>query len=98
MLTAHDREEYLFAALEAGAVGYLLKDTPAGEVVRALRSVAQGGSWLHPAMARKLVDTIARRRHAPTQETPAHLTGRELQVLALIARGPPTGKSPGSFT
>lgn len=87
MLTMHDREEYLYAALRAGAVGYLLKDTPGLEVPRAIRIVAKGGSVLHPVMARKLVESLS---HGPIPAADAPrplLTERELQVLSLMARG-----------
>lgn len=86
VLSAFDQEEYLLAALRAGASGYLLKDAPSHEVIGAIRCAARGDAWLHPSMARKLVDATVRRRPAAAGPAPA-LTDRERQVLSLIAQG-----------
>ena len=92
ILSAYDSDAYLFAALEAGATGYLLKSSPAQELVRAVHTLHAGGSALHPDMARKLVDRFAQpRARAPAppplpNEVEA-LSERELEVLRLAARG-----------
>jgi len=88
VLTAYDNDQYVFALLEAGAAGYLLKDVHADELIKAVRAVHAGESVLHPAIARKVIN-----RFAPTtarradEETPEPLTEREMQVLKLAARG-----------
>ncbi len=56
ILTAYDYEEYVFPILEAGAVGYLLKDMNANELIGAIHTVCKGESILHPAVARKLIE------------------------------------------
>lgn len=93
ILSAYDTEAYLFAALEAGARGYLLKSSSAQELVRAVRVVHAGGSALHPDVARKLVDRFAHpagRAGAPAPHPPGDTeepSKRELEVLRLAARG-----------
>jgi DNA-binding NarL/FixJ family response regulator len=88
VLTAYDDDQYIFALLEAGAAGYLLKDVHADELVKAVRAVHGGESILHPAVARKVVDRFAhpagRRREAIG---PDPLTERELEVLKSAAQG-----------
>lgn len=82
ILSAYDDEDYVFAAIEAGAGGYLLKTAHMNEVIAALRAVAAGEIVLHPAVARKLLGHSAERRAAHEL-----LTERELQVLRLASRG-----------
>ena len=88
VLTAYDDDQYIFAFLEAGAAGYLLKDVHAEELVKAVRAVHAGESVLHPAVARKVVNRFARpadkRREALASDS---LTERELEVLRLAAQG-----------
>jgi len=92
ILSAYDSDAYLFAALEAGATGYLLKSSPVQELVRAVRTLHAGGSALHPDMARKLVDRFAQpggRAAAPSPSLNGveALSDRELEVLRLAAQG-----------
>ena len=98
ILTAYDDDRYVFALLAAGAAGYLLKDVPSAEVVRAVRSVRAGEPVLHPAIARKVLARFATEgRPASAAKVPAAtperkdseslLTERELQVLRLAASG-----------
>lgn len=90
ILTMYDKEEYLFEAVREGAVGYVLKDTPSSEVVKAIRVAAAGGSALQPEMARKLIDgfsNISRDRTNPQGEPDDHLTTREHEVLKYLCRG-----------
>jgi len=91
VLTAYDDDEYVFALLEAGAVGYLLKTAPIREVVRAVRQVHAGQSPLDPAVAHKVVrqlaDGRARLRRDRTTGGPDRLTEREIEVLEVIAQG-----------
>jgi len=92
VLTAYDDAQYIFAFLEAGAAGYLLKDVSAADLIRTIRIVHAGESFLHPAVARKVTDYFARR----VAKTPAEvddetifdrLTRRERQVLELAGQG-----------
>jgi len=88
VLTAYDDDQYIFAFLEAGAAGYLLKDVSTRDLVRAIRAVHAGESVLHPAVARKVVDYFAKRATGkPAEGAPETLTLRELEVLRLAARG-----------
>jgi DNA-binding NarL/FixJ family response regulator len=88
ILTAYDDDQYVFALLAAGAAGYLLKDVPAAEVVRAVRAVHAGEPVLHPAIARKILARFAaeRQREQPPPEGEL-LTERERDVLRLAACG-----------
>lgn len=92
VLTAYDNDQYIFALLEAGAAGYLLKDIRMHELVQAVRAVYSGESVLHPVVARKVVDHFVdstREPAAAARSEPAadHLTGRELEVLELAGKG-----------
>ena len=88
VLTAYDDDEYIFAFLEAGAAGYMLKDVSASDLIKAIRSVYAGESVLHPAITRKVIDYFARQHtEAQIPGVPAHLTDRELEVLKLAATG-----------
>ena len=85
ILTVHDEDAYVFAILEAGAAGYLLKDVHGDEVVDAVRAVTSGESVLHPAITQKVL------RHFRTDQADhgaePDLTERELEVLRLAATG-----------
>ena len=86
VLTVHDEDAYVFAALEAGAAGYLLKDVPAREVVAAVRAVTQGESVLHPAVTEKVLRRF--RGGGGGGAPPAlQLTEREHEVLRAAATG-----------
>jgi NarL family two-component system response regulator LiaR len=88
VLTAYDDDQYVFALLEAGAAGYLLKDVQASELVKAVRSVHQGESVLHPAIARKVINRFAQPTDRRTEEGVfEQLTEREMEVLRLAAKG-----------
>lgn len=92
VLTAYDDDEYVFAFLEAGVSGYLLKDACADDLVRAIRTAHAGESVLHPSVARKVVNYFAHpavRWQPPEQEDAAspRLTERDLEVLRLAGRG-----------
>ncbi len=85
VLTSFGDDDKVFASIKAGAIGYLLKDVPAEDLGRAIRSVARGELHLHPEIARKVLDEF----NSAHDETPplTELTGRELEVLSLLARG-----------
>ena len=89
MLTTFDLDEYVYAALAAGASGFLLKDVSASHLANAVRLVLTGDALLAPTITRRLVERHARRDavHAVTQTKVAGLTPRELEVLRLVARG-----------
>ncbi|CAL9526137.1 Transcriptional regulatory protein DegU [Actinosynnema sp. ALI-1.44] len=86
ILTTFDLDEYVYAALRAGASGFLLKDTPPAELLSAIRVVAEGDGLLSPSVTRRLIAEFARL----PESRPVRLDGitdREREVLALIARG-----------
>ena len=89
MLTTFDADEYVFAALRAGASGFLLKDSTPEELIHAVRVVARGEALLTPKVTRTLITDFAA-RPAPAQRPDARLgdlTDREREVLVLVARG-----------
>jgi two-component system, NarL family, response regulator LiaR len=85
VLTSFSADNKVFPAIKAGAAGYLLKDTSPDELVRAIRQVHRGEPSLHPSIARKLLQEIARPGEAPP--APEALTDREMTVLRRIAEG-----------
>ncbi len=89
VLTTYDLDEYVYDALQAGASGFLLKDTPPAQLVDGIRAVASGEALLAPTVTRRLIEEFARvgpaRRTQPSQLD--DLTPRELEVLRLLARG-----------
>jgi DNA-binding NarL/FixJ family response regulator len=90
ILTTFDLDEYVFAALRAGASGFLLKDTPPAELLAAIRIVAAGDALLAPAVTRRLIAefTSYQQRDWPHQDRALHqLTEREREVLTLIGTG-----------
>ncbi|MEM7141221.1 MAG: response regulator transcription factor [Actinomycetota bacterium] len=89
ILTTFDLDEYVYAALQAGAAGFLLKDTPPERLIDAVTVVAEGDALLAPSVTRRLVEEFATRTPASTTPTPglADLTERETEVLEAMARG-----------
>jgi NarL family two-component system response regulator LiaR len=86
VLTSFLDDEKLFPAVRAGAAGYLLKDVEPEELVRAIRTVADGEALLHPAVAARLMEEVSETPRPSAEEA---LTARERDVLELIARGMP---------
>ena len=90
ILTTFDLDEYVYAALQAGASGFLLKDTPPAELLRGIRLVAAGDALLSPGITRHLIEAFVQR---PTETRHPHasrievLTDRERDVLALVSEG-----------
>jgi len=89
ILTTFDLDEYVYAALRAGASGFLLKDTPPADLLAAIRVIAAGDALLAPAITRRLIAEFARRPEPGRQPavTLDGVTDREREVLTLIARG-----------
>ncbi len=88
ILTTFDLDEYVYEALRAGASGFLLKDAPPAELVRAVRVVAAGEALLAPSVTRRLIEEFAK-RPSPVGKTQRLdlLTEREVEVLGQMARG-----------
>jgi DNA-binding NarL/FixJ family response regulator len=87
ILTMHDEDEALFAALRAGARGYLLKDAERDDIVRAVLAVAAGDAVYGPSVAGRIVDFFTGTRQRYASQVFPELTPRELDVLALVATG-----------
>ena len=93
VLTTFHVDEYVYAALAAGAAGFLLKDTPPREIAAAVRSVADGTATLSPAVTRDLIDSYVDRAATPRRSRARaridELSEREQEVLRLVGRGEP---------
>lgn len=87
ILTTFDYDEYVFDGIKAGARGYLLKDTPATELLAAIRRVHAGESIIQPSVATRMIAEFSQRRAAPQQSEYEPLSERERDVLRLIAEG-----------
>jgi len=98
-LTMYDDEDYLVECMEVGAGGYVLKDSPAAQLVSAIRDVSRGGSYLSPRMLSQLVDDFRSRvKSAHPLPRFATLTTREKEVLKLLAEGNSVKEIAGSLT
>lgn len=91
ILTTFDYEDYVFEAIKAGAMGYLLKDVPAGELTSTIRKVYAGEPFIQPKVASKLLVEFGRKGRSTTGQstnlTGEELTSREVEVLKLLAAG-----------
>jgi two-component system response regulator DegU len=92
ILTTFDHDEYVFEAVEAGALGYLLKDVPAADLIATIRRVHAGERFIQPETAARVLRDYDRRGYlGPTATSTAdnldHLSEREMDVLHLLARG-----------
>lgn len=87
VLTTFDDDEWVFDAIRAGASGYLLKDTPREKVIEAIRGTVKGKSYVDPLVAGKLIDRVANKQEQPQSLITDKLTGREVDILRLIAHG-----------
>jgi len=85
ILTTYDTDDYIFRGIEAGARGYLLKDSPPEDVIKAIRTVSQGESLIQPRVATRLLDRLGQLSRPPAPETT--LSKREIEVLQLMATG-----------
>ena len=83
VLTTYDTDADVLPAIQAGATGYLLKDAPRTELLRAVRAAARGESVLSPSVASRVLGRVRR----PSNDEPDDLSPRELEILELVARG-----------
>ena len=87
VLTTFDEDEYICTSLQAGALGYLLKNTPAPQLASAIRTVYQGHSQLGPTIAQKVFSQIHTQVEKKDNSCKGLLSSRELEILQLIAQG-----------
>ncbi len=83
ILTTFDRDDYVFQAIRAGALGYLLKDAPAEELIRTIRRVHGGEAFIQPEIASRTLRELLRPQQSPLEP----LSDREREVLLLLAQG-----------
>ncbi|GGJ27399.1 response regulator [Paenibacillus hunanensis] len=88
ILTMHDDEEYLFHVLRNGASGYVLKNAPDEELLLAIRTIHEGGTYIHPKLATSLVrEFVKTNTSADSEDVYEVLSRRELEILPLVAKG-----------
>ena len=89
VLTTYDDDEWLFDAIRSGASGYLLKDTPRQDLIKAIKGTVLGNTYVDPSLTGKLLNNIAQQHLPESQKTPTtHMfSKRENEVLQLMARG-----------
>jgi NarL family two-component system response regulator LiaR len=87
VLTTYDADEWVFDAIRAGAVGYLLKDTPRADLLKAIEGTAAGQTFVDPSVAGKLFTHVANRTVATNTAIADTLSQREREVLRLVAKG-----------
>ena len=85
VLTSYDQDEYIFPALQAGATSYILKDMKMDSLADAIRKAARGEATLHPRVAMRVIKNL--RGELPSETKLSGMTGRELDVLKMIAHG-----------
>jgi DNA-binding NarL/FixJ family response regulator len=88
ILTTFDEDKFVIGGLQAGAKGYLLKDVSLDQLTTAIRTLAGGGTLVHPAITQRLLSNLDRIQcDFPSSNTPEALSGREVEILRLLARG-----------
>ena len=91
VLTTFEQDEYVFQALRAGASGFLLKRTPADDLIAGIKVIAEGDSLLSPSVTRRLINEFAHTSASPAEADPSgkleSLTEREMEVLQLVSKG-----------
>src|SRR5579863_4339399 len=87
-LTTFDEDKFVIGGLQAGAKGYLLKDVSLDQLTSATRTLAKGGTLVHPAITQRLLNNLGSIHcDFPSMDIPEPLSGRELEILRLVARG-----------
>ncbi len=86
VLTTYDDDEWLFDALRSGAAGYLLKDTPSTELIKAIKGTVKGNTFVDPAVAGKIINNLSPNKQ-PLKESQIQLSDRESEIIQLLARG-----------
>jgi DNA-binding NarL/FixJ family response regulator len=88
ILTTFDEDKFVLGGLQAGAKGYLLKDVSLDQLTSAIRTLAGGGTLVHPTVTQRLLDNLNRIQcDFPSTDVPEPLSGREIEILRLVARG-----------
>jgi DNA-binding NarL/FixJ family response regulator len=87
VLTTYDDDEWLFDAIRAGAAGYLLKDTPSADLIKAIKGTVTGDTFLDPAVAGKVLTNISNQKSLSQKQSSIQLSERESEILQLLARG-----------
>jgi DNA-binding NarL/FixJ family response regulator len=87
VLTTYADDEWIFDAIRAGASGYLLKDTPREELIKAIKGTITGRTYMDPAIAGKVLERVSSQQTQPASLITSKLTDREVEVLRLIAKG-----------
>jgi DNA-binding NarL/FixJ family response regulator len=87
VLTTYADDEWVFDAIRAGASGYLLKDTPRDDLIKAIRGTVAGKTFMDPSIAGKIIDRVSNQQTQPASLITSRLTDREVEVLRLIAKG-----------
>ena len=87
VLTTYDDDEWLYDAIRAGASGYLLKDTPRVDLLRAIKGTVEGDAYVDPAITGRLLASIAQARPISQQPTQISLSDRDREILRLLTQG-----------
>jgi DNA-binding NarL/FixJ family response regulator len=87
ILTTYDDDEWVFDAIRSGASGYLLKDLPPADLIKAIKETEEGKSFVDPAITSKLLSKVTEHNSPQAPPTNFKLTGREIDILTLITRG-----------
>lgn len=87
VLTTYDTDNWVFDAIQAGASGYLLKDTPREDLIKSIRGTVSGRTYLDPGVAGKVLGQVSGKQAQPVTLITEKLTEREIEVLRLVARG-----------
>ena len=87
VLTTYDDDEWLYDAIRAGAAGYLLKDTPRADLIRAVKGTVEGNAYVDPGVTGKLLNAVARSTPIGEQPSGITLSERDTEILRLITQG-----------
>jgi DNA-binding NarL/FixJ family response regulator len=87
VLTTYDDDEWVFDAIRAGASGYLLKDTPREDLIKAIKGTPAGRTYMDPKIAGKVLEQVSSHQTQASSQVTSKLTEREIDILRLIARG-----------